>query len=77
MADTEEMQKLEAHPDSKRYRVSYEWEKGEEIEGYAAAKDLTVPAFLKFAARQYMDRYPGKGAARAKGVHPEASGGVL
>jgi len=78
MSCIDERRNSEAEPQEKRrFRVSYEWDKGEEIERYAKAKDLDVPAFLKFAARQYMDRYPQKAGRGLRGVHPEASEGEI
>lgn len=78
MACTDERENNEARSQEKRrFRVSYDQDKGEEIERYAKAKDLDVPAFLKFAARQYMDRYPQKSGKGLKAVHPDASTGEI
>lgn len=69
----------EEQPEGKRrFWVKYETQDdADDVARYAKAKKLDVPSFLKFAAQQYMDRYPAKRAARPGAVHPEASGRVF
>ena len=61
----------------KTVKVSYETDRFTEIELYAKRKDLSVSALLKFALRQYMERFPiknhGVGGKDAKAVQLEAS----
>jgi hypothetical protein len=57
--------------------VTYDTPDLDVLKAYAASKKLTPAAFLKFAAQQYMDRYPRRidrlGGEEPKAVHPEAS----
>jgi hypothetical protein len=63
-------------PVKTKFWVKYDFlEDAQEVAAYARAKKLDVPAFLRFSAQSYMDKYPRDGAKRRKAVQPYASGG--
>jgi hypothetical protein len=60
----------------RKVTVTYEESRFSEIDAYAKRKDMTIPALIKFALRQYMERFPlrkyGDGGKDAKAVQLHA-----